>query len=498
VAATDDDADLPGSATTTAGDGGVTTVDGIRFRTPGVHYVVLEGEGDRFVSTPVRVHDSEPDRRTFWGDVHLHSNLSDGAGHPRKGYRFGRDVMNLDVVAYTDHDTMGFFIPPAWQQRRMRDRYVDQLRDAAEEFHDPGEYVTLFAYEWTQQPGVGGHLNVYFEDVDAPLFTSLDPDTDGYEKLWARLREWREETGERVLTIPHHSAEAQYPFDFDAVDYDDGMAPLFEVYSQWGSSEMPASAGNDRPVLMGTGEVGEPGHYFRDLLRMGARPGLMAASDYHGPHPGHSLVHAKPHLPGLAEWREDGIGWGLIWRVWNERSSPGGLTAFRAPALTREAVFDALEERRVYATTQPDRILVEFAVDGVAVGEDDSTVSVADGAERTLSVDVAGTAPVDRVEVVKNATPWRTVEGDAVDAVDADGEDTGPDEGPDAVATADGGAGVLDTDAYRLTAELTDDAPVEGMTWDDDRGTDDDAYYVRVIQTDGGMAWAGPLWVTVE
>jgi len=36
---------------------------------------------------------------------------------------------------------------------------------------------------------------------------------------------------------------------------------------------------------------------------------------------------------------------------------------------------------------------------------------------------------------------------------------------------------------------------VTGMAWDDDRGSDADAYYLRVEQTDDGMAWAGPVWV---
>jgi hypothetical protein len=223
---------------------------------------------------------------------------------------------------------------------------------------------------------------------------------------------------------------------------------------------------------MGQGEVDEPGHYVQDALRMGYKVGMNASADYHGPHPGHSLIHAKPHLPALSEWLEDGLGWGLIWRVWNERSYPGGLHAFYAPELTREAIFDSLRSRRVYGTTQPDRILVDLRVDGVLVGEDDSEVAVdAPDAAREVTVEVAGTGPLERVKLVKNNEVWR--------------EFAGTDD-PDA-----------DLDAYTADLAWTDDAPVEGMAWDDERGTDDDVYYVRVTQADGGMAWAGPLWVTV-
>jgi hypothetical protein len=476
--ATDPDADVPGVVEFPAGHDGVARTD-CSFGTPGVHYLVCRHGGERFVSNPVRVTATAPETRTYWGDVHLHSRLSDGTGSLEKGLRFGRDVMALDVVAYTDHDTMGFFIPPQLQRRRMHRRYVDRTKEAVREFHDPGSFVTLFGYEWTKQPNMGGHVNVYFDGVDdAELFDSLARETNTYEALWARLREWRDENGGDVVTVPHHPAEAMYPFDFSNVEYDDDLAPLVEVYSQWGSSERPGVEGNRYPLAMGQGEMKTAGHYVQDALRLGYRVGLVASADYHGPHPGHSLIHADPHLPALREWLDDGVGWASVWRVWNEQSYPGGLQAFVAPELTREAVFDAMRSRRTYGTTQPHRILVDFSVDGVAVGEADSTVTVASSdAPREVSVGVAGTAPLHRVRVIKNNQVWRTAEG-----------------------TADPAAPV---DAFTLDAAWTDDEPVRGMQWDAERGSDADVYYVRVTQASApgdypGMAWAGPIWVDVE
>jgi hypothetical protein len=191
---------------------------------------------------------------------------------------------------------------------------------------------------------------------------------------------------------------------------------------------------------------------------------MNASADYHGPHPGHSLIHARPHLPSLREWRRDGLGWGSVWRVWNERSYPGGLHAFRATDLTREAVFDAMAERRVYGTTQPHRVVAEMRVDGAPVGSE----LRADG-PREVRVRVAGTAPVERATVVKNNEPWREAAGDE------------PTDDP--------------RDARVVEASWVDDDPVTGLSWDDERGTDADVYYLRVAQTDGGAAWAGPTWV---
>jgi hypothetical protein len=487
---TDTEADHPATVTVSPSDEGYRNFGDITFRTPGVQYLLVTGpEGQRFVSNPVRVTETAPEERVYWGDLHLHSSLSDGTGSMADGFRYGRDVMDLDVVAYTDHDTMGFFIPPSLQRRRMHDRFFEAMQQTTADFHDPGRFVTLFAYEWTKQPNQGGHLNVYFDSVaDAELFDSHAAATDTYEGLWERLREYNADGPGTALSIPHHTAEAMYPFDFAATEYDDELAPLVEVYSQWGSSERPASDGNRYPLEMGQGEIDEWGHYVQDAHELGHRVGMLAGADFHGPLPGHSLIHASPHLPSLQEWREEGLGWGPIWRIWNERSYPGGLTAFRAPALTRDAIFDALRSRSVYGTTQPDRILVDFRIDDVAVGEDESTVTLAGAdAERTITLDVAGTAPLERVTVTRNGTDWWTIEGT---------------DDPDA-----------DLDTYTETASRIDDEPITGATdgrssrhgattgegppsdGTDDHRSDAAVYALRVWQANGGAAWAGPIWV---
>jgi hypothetical protein len=476
VEATDEEATHPSSVSLDPADDGLVRVDGIRFETPGTHHLTLRDRAtdERFVSNPVRV-GPDHDRRVFWGDIHLHSMLSDGTDGVRRGYRFGREVMALDVVAYTDHDTMGFFIPPRWQRDRMHREYFDRLCTVADEFDEDGEFVALPAYEWTKQPNVGGHVNVYFEDCeDATLFDSIDPASNTYERLWERLRRWDDEHDSRVVTIPHHPVESMYPFDFSDVDYDDDLAPLVEVYSQWGSSECPGREGNDRPLAMGQGEIDEPGHYVRDAHRLGHRVGMIGSADFHGPRPGHSLIHTRPHLPSLREWRQGGLGWGSIWRMWDERSYPGGLGAFLAPELTRESVVSALRSRSVYATSQPHRILVDFRIDGVDVAEQTDAVLVdAPDATREITVEVAGTEPIESVTVVKNGTDRWTIEGT---------------DDPDA-----------DLGAYTTAGEWTDEAPLSGMSWDERRGTDGDVYTVRVRQASHyeypGMAWVGPIWV---
>lgn len=103
----------------------------------------------------------------------------------------------------------------------------------------------------------------------------------------------------------------------------------------------------------------------------------------------------------------------------------------------------------------------------------DAVVVDAPETPREVAVEVAGTAPVERVTVGKNNEAWRTLEG-------ADDPDAG-------------------LDAYTVAGEWTDDTPVSGMSWDERRGTDGDVYTVRVRQATAGrypgMAWVGPIWV---
>ena len=76
----------------------------------------------------------------------------------------------------------------------MRWHNLSRISERVEAHHEPGRFVTLFDYEWTKQPNAGGHIDCYFGTVaDTPFFDSRHPESDTYEKLWARLDAWRED-----------------------------------------------------------------------------------------------------------------------------------------------------------------------------------------------------------------------------------------------------------------------------------------------------------------
>jgi len=120
-----------------------------------------------------------------------------------------------------------------------------------------------------------------------------------------------------------------------------------------------------------------------------------------------------------------------------------GLAAVYAKELTREAVYDALRQRRCYATTGA-RILLHVDLNGLRMGEEGPAASAA-----RLHVKVAGTAPIASVTVVRS-----------------------------------------NADAHTETPDALDHA----FVWEDPEPERGAWYYVSVVQSDGHMAWSSPIW----
>ncbi len=114
----------------------------------------------------------------------------------------------------------------------------------------------------------------------------------------------------------------------------------------------------------------------------------------------------------------------------------------------REGIFKAIAARRTIAAT--DRIALEFSCNGHMMGEIFET-----DANPSLRVRVNGTAPIAIVTVIRNEISLWSAKPQNNGQVD-------------------------------VTFTDTDPAPGENR------------YYVRIEQSDGNMAWASPVWVTVR
>jgi hypothetical protein len=346
---------LPESVHLEASDGGVIRLD-LEAPAEGVFRVAAETGRLVALSNPMLVSATGP--RVLWGDLHGHSGLSDGTGTAEDYLTFARDVAGLDVIALTDHDHWGFEPlddhPEVWKA----------IQDETDRRYEPGRFVTLKGYEWTNW--IHGHRHVLYFDGHDELFSSLDPDYDTPPELWDALR------GTGALTFAHHSAGGPVPTNWEFPP-DPELEPVTEIASVHGSSEAPDTPFPIYDAL--------PGNWVRDVLDRGYRFGFVGSGDSHDGHPG--LAHLE--------------------------SGKGGLAAILATEATREAVYAALKARRVYATNGP-RILLRAALGGNPMGSD--LDAPPEGEIVDLYIRVIPTAPIKRIDIIRGGQVAQTRDGE--------------------------------------------------------------------------------------
>ena len=306
-------------------------------------------------------------RRILWADLQNHSGLSDGSATPDDLLRYAREVAALDAAAVTDHDHWGMRFmdgePSIWRR----------TLDAVDAHHEPGRFVALAGYEWTNW--VEGHRHVVFFEATADaaagfLLSSVDERLDEPHELWAGLN------GVRALTFAHHSAGDPIATDWSQ-EPPPGQEPVTEIVSVHGSSESA-----DSPGVVARGAV--EGNYVRDALDRGYRLGFVGSSDGHDGHPG--LAHLA--------------------------SPSGGVAAILSDEVTRDGLHEALLARRTYATNGP-RIVVRASYAGWPIGADIPAAAAAGGQvgpiagvpEGTLVVRAVAPEEISRIDVIRRPGP---------------------------------------------------------------------------------------------
>ena len=397
---------------------------------------------------------------------------------------WGRKVHDLVKAGRGPEAYEAWIVPMNARQDPLPDETImrtmwQRLTAAAEAYNEPGLFTALIGYEWTSMPGGNNlHRNVIFRDgsekanqiIPFSQYDSVDP-----EDLWNWMAEYEKNTGGRMLAVAHNgnlsnglmfddvTLTDRRPLDRDYAERRMRWEPLYEVTQMKGDGEAhPILSPDDEFADFENWDKGSFGaepktesmmrrEYAREAYKrglafenqLGVSPfkfGIIGSTDSHT-----SLATTReenffgkvePLAPSAEPDRFYEViagrlpstdGSDIKQYAW--QTSASGLAAVWARENTREAIWDAMARKEVYATTGT-RVLVrvfagwefdeqdldasDFAEQGyergVPMGGD--LTDAPSGAAPTLLVralrDVDG-ANLDRVQVIKG---WLDANGE--------------------------------------------------------------------------------------
>jgi Protein of unknown function (DUF3604) len=281
----------------------------------------------------------------------------------------------------------------------------EEVIKAADEANDPGRFTAFIGYEWTSNTGGNNlHRNIIFRDDGSrarliePYTTQKPLGSDNPRDLWKWMSGYEEKTGGHVLAIAHNgnlSNGRMFPIieSFTGKPIDREYAEtralrerIYEVTQIKGDGEThPFISPNDEFANYERWDKGNLDltvkkkpempefEYARAALRnglkleqeLGINPykfGMIGSTDAHTglaaidednywgkftisePSPQralHPLIKTENGV--IMGWQETASGYAGVWATDN----------------TREALFDAMQRKEVYATTGP-RMIVRF------------------------------------------------------------------------------------------------------------------------------------------
>lgn len=331
-----------------------------------------------------------PDWNVYFGQLHAHTNLSDGTGSVEEAFDYASKVENLDFFAVTDHSDSfdnadageiakdGAGISTGWAAGKQAAASVTNE-----------DFVGLFGFEmtWPEDKKLG-HISTFntpgWQTRDQADFENVPTALEHYYKA--------------LTTVPGSVSQFNHP------DIIHGDFERFDHYSPE----------YDEAV---------------SLLEIAGEDGTVDCEYYH------LALDKGWHVAPTNNQNNHNGQWGDASRA---------RTVILAETLTEEALYDAMKDRRVYATQDSD-LTVYYTLNGAVMG---SILPKSEEAEITVFLSDPTDEAIGNVEVV-----------------------------------TDGGT-VL-TEQVGTPAQMLELSVSGGYSY----------YYLRITQPDGDVAVTAPVWM---
>ena len=289
----------------------------------------------------------EEEINTYFGQIHSHTNLSDGLGDIDEAYDYARNKAKVDFLAVTDHSN--------WFDNESLANINDgsaseewKLAQAtANEKNDDGNFVAMYGYEmsWSASTGGYGHMNTY----NTPGFETRTNSSMTLKKYYETLK-----TQPQSISMFNHPGETFGDFEGFA-HYDEAIDELITLI-EVGNSDGDINSNNYFPSYDKYIEALDKGWH-------------IAPTNGQDNHKG----------------------------KWGDANTTR--TVVQTSELTRENVYQAMRDRNVYST-EDENLEVIYKINGNTMG------SILDEVEN-LDFDITINEPdasdkISKVEIIVN------------------------------------------------------------------------------------------------
>lgn len=260
----------------------------------------------------------ELDYKFRFGQLHSHTNVSDGTGTPDDAYTWARDKGKADFFAVTDHSN--------WFDAELDNENITDISDStsdkwkllhekANHYNKDGEYVALAGYEmtWSGSTGGWGHMNTF----NTPWFASRSNKAMDLPAYYNKISQYPESINQ--LNHPGKTFGDFADFGFYSEETDK-VVQLVEV-------------GNGEGPIRGSGYFPSYEYYTRAL----DKGWHLAPSNNQDNHKGN-------------------------WITSNEAR-----TVILSDELTRDSIYDGIRDMRVYATENKN-LEITYKINGQLMG----------------------------------------------------------------------------------------------------------------------------------
>jgi len=401
---------------------GFITLPNLYFNETGVYTITLKNlhTKETFTSPPIKCF-ADNSKNLFWGLLHGESERIDSTENIESCLRYFRDDKAMNFYAASPFESQEETSNDMW-------KWITQY---ISEFDEADRFAAFVGFQWQGETPSEGVRQILYGKDHKQILRYKDVKYNTLDKIYKHF------APKEMIAIPCFTMAQKGGYNFK--NFNPEFERVVEIYNAWGSSECTKKAQNPRPIATtskrGTGELAEG--TIQEAPKRGCRFGFVAG--------------------GL----DDRGSYSELFDSDQEQYSPG-LTAIISTEHSRQALLEALYNRSCYATTGK-RIILGFNLASFGIGSETST-ALKHGLliNRHLSGFAAGTAPLQKVEIIRNGV---------------------------VIAS-------FTPSGYSLDFMYDDMDPLEKIAIDaKDKKPPFAYYYLRVTQVDGHMAWSSPIWV---